>query len=145
VNDEQRLIEKLRRIEALFAGTTEEGERAAAASALERLLARLAEVRKADPPVEYRFSVGNEWSRRLLMALLRRYGIEPYRYYRQRYTTVMARVPQSFVDDTLWPQFEELNETLRTYLSEVTSRVIRESIFDDDSEAAVKDAPRLQG
>jgi hypothetical protein len=138
MNEEQRLKEKLRRIEALFAGTDIPGERAAAASALERLLAKLKEFRRIDPPVEYRFTVDNEWSRKLFMALLRRYGIEPYRYYRQRRTTIMARVPESFVDQTLWPQFTELDETLRTYLSNITSRIIRESIFDDDSDATVK-------
>ncbi len=44
------------------------------------------------------------WPRRVFVALLRRYGIRPYRYRRQRYTTVMAKVSQRFVDDTLWPQ-----------------------------------------
>ena len=81
--------------------------------------------------------MGDMWSRKLFVALLRRYGVEPYRYYRQRYTTVMANVPQKFVDEILWPEFEELNETLQSYLSEVTERVVSEGVFADSSEASV--------
>ena len=53
----------------------------------------------------------------------------------------MARVPASFVDGTLWPEFKELDETLRSYLDEVTSRVISESIYADSSEAEVRAKP----
>jgi hypothetical protein len=52
--DDAKLIEKLRRIEALHAGATTEGERVAAAEAKKSILARLAET---TPPVEYRFSL----------------------------------------------------------------------------------------
>ena len=67
--------------------------------------------------------------------------IQPYRYRGQRYTTVMARVSKSFVDQTLWPEFVELDNVLRKYLSDVTDRVIREAIFVDSSEA--EDRPRM--
>jgi len=50
----------------------------------------------------------------------------------------MARVPVSFVDETLWPEFQELDETLRSYLEEVTNRVISTSIYADSSEAEVR-------
>jgi hypothetical protein len=46
----------------------------------------------------------------------------------------MARLPVSFVDQTLWPEFTQLNDVLRSYLEEVTERVIRTSIFAEDSE-----------
>ena len=42
-SDEQRLIEKLQRIEALFAGAATPGERDAAAQARDRIRARLTE------------------------------------------------------------------------------------------------------
>ena len=80
----------------------------------------------------------DEWSRQLFVALLRRYEIRPYRYVRQRYTTVMAKVPRGFVDETLWPEYEELNKSLRAYLSDVTTRVISEGIHADSSEAEVR-------
>ena len=133
--DEHKLIEKLKRIEALFAGTDQAGEKAAAASALERIRARLADVRRIDRPIEYKFTMRDLYTRRLFVALLRRYGIEPFRYSGQRYTTVMADVPKSFVNETLWPQFEELSRTLREYLDDVTSRVIADAVYGDTSEA----------
>ena len=139
MTEEQQLIEKLQRIEGLFAGATTPGERTAAANALERIRQRLEDTKRVDPPVEYRFSLADMWSRRLFVALLRRYGIRPYRYYRQRHTTVMADVPARFVDETLWPEFEELDETLRGYLEEITNRVISEVVCTDSSEAEVRD------
>lgn len=97
---------------------------------------------KADPPVEYRFSMADMWSRKVFVALLRRYGIRPYRYSGQRHTTVMARVPERFVDETLWPEFQEISQTLRSYLSDVTDRVVQQVIHQDSSEAEVVEKPR---
>jgi hypothetical protein len=146
--DEQKLIEKLRSIERLHAGATTPGERVAAANALDRIRQRLAATAQSDPPVEYKFGMADLWSRKLFVALLRRYDIRPYRYYRQRYTTVMARIPKQFLDDTLWPEFLELNATLRQYLDEVTARVVSEGVYADSSEAEVvpesqKQLPRI--
>jgi len=133
--DEHKLIEKLLRIEALHAGATTRGERVAAARAMQRILERLRKLQDEDEPIEYRFSMPDPWARKLFLALLRRYGLKPYRYYRQRYSTVMVRVPERFVDETLWPEFQELQETLYEYLGEVTDRVISEAIHTDSSEA----------
>jgi len=135
--DERQLIEKLLSIERLHAGAATAGERAAAANARERIRRRLEEFVRTEPPVEYKFSMADMWSRRLFVALLRRYGIRPYRYWRQRHTTVMAKVPRNFVEETLWPEFRELNATLRQYLDEVTERVISEGVHTDSSEAEV--------
>ena len=107
--NQAKLIEKLKLIEALFAGAATEGEKDAAFNALQRIKDRLKEIQQTDPPVEYKFTMSNMWSRKLLVALLRRYDIKPFRYYRQRHTTVMAMVSKSFVDKTLWPEFQELN------------------------------------
>ncbi len=140
--DEAKLIEKLRLIEALFAGATTPGEKDAADRARQRILERLKSCERADPPVEYKFSMSDMWSRKVFVALLRRYGISPYRYSGQRYTTVMAKVSRSFVNETLWPEFQEISGTLQTYLSDVTERVVRQVIHQDSSEAAVVDEPK---
>ena len=139
--DEEKLVEKLRLIEALFSGAATVGERDAAVRARERILERLARLEKEDPPLEYRFSMGDMWSRKVFVALLRRYGVKPYRYTRQRHTTVMARVSKRFVDETLWPEFREISDTLMSYLSEVTDRVVSGVIHRDSSEAEVVDDP----
>ena len=133
--EEERLVEKLRRIEALFARPGTEGERLAAERARERILARLQEAEREDPAVEYRFSLLDPWSRRLFLALLRRYGISPYRHKGQKRTTVMARVSQKFVRETLWPEFEALSATLQDYFDSFTTRIIAQALHGDGREA----------
>ena len=140
--DEASLIEKLRFIEALFSGATTEGEKVAAERARERILARLRLLEKEDPPVEYRFSMPDMWSRKVFVALLRRYGMRPYRYSGQRYTTVMAKVSKRFVDETLWPEFQQISETLHGYLADVTGRVVQQVLQADSSEADVIEEPK---
>jgi hypothetical protein len=144
MSGDARLREKLRKIEALFAGAGTEGERLAAEAALARLRARLEEIGRSEKPTEFQFSVPDTWSRHLFLALCRRYGISPYRYPRQRRSTVVLRAPRRFVEDVLWPEFRELDTELRNYLQEVTQRMIREEVFADTSEAPeVAEPPAL--
>src|SRR3989442_13125311 len=88
MSEREKLIEKLQRIEALYAGAATDGERSAAENALHRIAARLKDSEQIDPAIEYRFTLNDTWSRKLFLALLRRYGIRPYRYHRQRHNTV---------------------------------------------------------
>jgi tRNA nucleotidyltransferase (CCA-adding enzyme) len=136
VTTEQQLREKLRKITALFEGAATSGERQAAAAAMERLRHSLNAAVKTQPLPETKFSMADQWQRRLFTALCRRYGLEPYRYRGQRYTTVMVRAPRSFVDDTLWPEYLELQAALHAYLNEATERIIREEVYRDTDEAA---------
>jgi hypothetical protein len=130
-----QLREKLRKIEALFVGAGTAGERLAAEAALARVRAKLAELERQDPAAEMQFSMPDQWSRHLFVALCRRYGLKPYRYRRQRRTTVMVRAPRRFVEQVLWPEFRDLDHDLQAYLHEVTLKVIREEVFADTSEA----------
>jgi hypothetical protein len=136
MREEAQLRERLRKIEALFASAGTAGERLAAEAALDRVGSRLAAMNERDPAVEMQFSMPDQWSRRLFLALSRRYGLQPFRYRRQRLTTVVMRVPRGFVDQVLWPEFQELNKALVQYLNDVTLRVIREEVHGDASEAA---------
>jgi len=130
--DESKLLERLRLIEALHAGATSAGERLAAAEARKRIQMRLASIAKEDPPVEFRFSLADGWSRKLFAALCRRYEVKPYRYRGQRRTTLMVRAPRRFIEDTLWPEFQELSSVLRAHLEEVTDRLISAAIHADE-------------
>jgi len=146
---EAQLVAKLQRIEALHARAGSEGERVAAARARQRIQARLQDLAASEPSIEYRFSLADQWSRHLFVALLRRYGISPYRYRRQRRTTVMARLSRSFVDDTLWPEFLELQSTLSAYFDALTDRVIEQALEVKAGEAEERGeeptpAPQLQ-
>lgn len=143
MKEEDRLIEKLRKIEALFAQPGTEGERLAAGAALERIQSRLEALQRSESSIEYRFTMADSWSQMLFHALLRRYGLKPYRYRGQRRTTVMVKVARSFVDETLWPEFKELSATLREHLDEVTSRIISTAIYRDVSDAEEREQARL--
>jgi hypothetical protein len=132
---EQQLREKLRKIAALFEGAATPGERDAAAAALKRIKKTLAGMAQTERPVEVQFTMPDRWQRRLFTALCRRYGLEPFRYKRQRQTTVMLRAPRSFIAQTLWPEYSQLREALEVYLNEATERIIREEVFGDDDEA----------
>ncbi len=132
-----KLIDTLRRVEALYEGAATPGERVAAGFAKQRLDARLQEMLK-EQPVELKFSLENNWSRKLFTALARKHGLEPYRYYRQRYTTVMLKITQRYCDEVLWPEFLKLDEILINYLNEITDRVVREAIHNDASEITIR-------
>jgi hypothetical protein len=136
VTSEQQLREKLRKITALFEGAATDGERQAAAAAIERIRQALHTAVKSEPLTETKFSMADQWQRRLFSALCRRYGLEPYRYKGQRYTTVMVRAPLSFVDNTLWPEYLELQAALHSYLNDATERIIREEVYRNADEAA---------
>lgn len=141
MTEEQRLIEKLRRIEALFQRAASDGERAAAGEAAGRVRDRLKETR-SEELFEFKFSLPDAWAKALFIALLRRSGIDPYRYSGQRRTTVMARAPKDLIHQEIWPEFEELHRTLHAYLSDVTRRVITTAIHGDFSEPDVRKKPR---
>jgi len=143
-NQEEQLIAKLRRIEALFARPGTDGERIAAELARERIQSRLEEFAQKEPAIEYRFSLTDQWSRRLFTALMRRYGITPYRYRGQRRTTLMAKVTKRFVDETLWPEFEELQATLVEYFDQFTERIIGQVLNADTSEVEERPDPDAQ-
>lgn len=132
---EQQLRDRLRKISALFEGATTIGERNAAAAAIERVKLALASTIRVEQPTEFQFTMPDRWQRRLFAALCRRYGLEPFRYKRQRYTTVMVRVPKSFVAKTLWPEYIELKAALDEYLNDATERIIREEVFGDAADA----------
>jgi hypothetical protein len=133
---EGTLLEKLRKIEALHAGTRVDGEREAARRAAERIRARLAEIRGREQDEELHYRLPDPWKRRLFLALCRRYGLKPFREPGRHYSTVQLRAPKTFQNQTLWPEYRALSEELDAHLDELTQRVIREVIDDDVSEAA---------
>jgi hypothetical protein len=131
---EQEIREKLRKIEALFAGAATAGERDAAEAARERIQRRLREYGRAERPEEWRFSLENPWSRKLFIALARRYGLNPYRRSGQRRTSVMVSAPRSFVEKTLIPEFEECNRVLVDHLDALAAEIIERALRSDTSD-----------
>ena len=118
----------------MFEGASTTGERTAAA-AIKRVKESLAALAATEEAVEFRFTLPDRWQRRLLSALCRRYGLQPYRYKRQRHTTVMLRAPASFINKTLWPEYLQLKNALDAYLNAATDRIIRDAVYRDTEEA----------
>ena len=139
VTPEDRLREKLRKIEALFAGAATPGEKAAAGAAAERIRLQFETASKTERQEEFKFSIPDPWSRQLFTALCRRYGLRPFRYRRMHRQTVLIKAPASFVNGTLWPEFEELSDALTRHLLEITEKIIREEVH-----AATGDADEVE-
>jgi hypothetical protein len=131
---EREIREKLRKIEALFAGAATPGERDAAEAARERIQRRLREYERAERPEEWRFSLENPWSRKLFIALARRYGLSPYRRPGQRRTSVMVSAPRTFVEKTLIPEFDECNRVLVEHLDALAAEIIESALRSDTSD-----------
>ena len=64
---EGTLVEKLRKLEALHAGTKIDGEREAARRAAERIRARLEELRGQERDVELLYTLPDPWTRKLCL------------------------------------------------------------------------------
>jgi hypothetical protein len=132
---EEQLRERLRKVEALYFGAGTAGEREAAGAASQRLKAKLTELSRDDPTVEMQFTMPDPWAVRLFVALCRRYGFNPYRYPRQRRTTIMVRAPRQFFETAVWHQFSDMHADLWRHLEETTERVIRDTVHMDTTDA----------
>lgn len=139
---EERLREKLRKIEALYAGAATAGEKSAAGAAAERIRRQFEAASRNQRAEEFKFSITDPWSRQLFIALCRRYGIKPFRYTRMHRQTVMVRAPASFVQLTLWPEFEELSRALTAHLDEITRKIIRDEVHEATQDAEEISEPR---
>ncbi len=145
MNEEDILRDKLRKIEALFAGAGTAGERAAAGAAAERLREKLKTSELKETPIEMKFSIADPWARQLFLALTRRYGLRPYRYPRMHRQTIMVKGPPTFLQGVLWPQFQELSRELSKFLDDITRRVISEEVFGNTADADEDAEPRQLG
>lgn len=140
---EQRLREKLRKIEALFAGAATPGEKSAADAAAERIRRQFAKTSAREATEEFKFSIPDPWSRQLFTALCRRYGLRPFRYTRMHRQTVIVNAPASVINRTLWPEFEQLSAALNEHLRSITDQIIREEVYATTGEAEEIPEPAL--
>ena len=145
MSPEQNLRDKLRKIEALFAGAATAGEKSAAGAAAERIRSRLGQAAKTEAAVEMRFSIPDVWSRKLFIALCRRYGLRPFRHRRMHRQSIIIKAPKSFTEKVLWSEFLELDAALVSYLAEITDKVIREAVHGEVGEAEEIDEPAQIG
>ena len=121
---------KLEKLEALFARGATEGERAAAGAALDRLTSRL-DTGAQEEKVEFQYSLPDAWAVKIFVALCRKHGVHPYRYPRQRRTTVMVNVQKSVFEQTVMAEFKTLHAELVAYFKDTVDHLISDAMKSD--------------
>jgi hypothetical protein len=81
--------------------------------------------------------MGDRYVKKLFIALARKHGFRPYRYPRQKHTTVNLKGKKSYFDLVLWPEFLDLSDELAFFLEQVTHEIVRNVLSDDFSEITV--------
>ena len=136
--DDEELKAKLAKVEALFRRAGSPGERAAAGAAMERLHGRLGgSNRNREPEVELQFSLPDTWSVSLFVAVCRTHGVHPYRYRRQRRTTVVVRAREREFNRVVWPEYSRLQNELESYFEDVTDHLIERVMGSDGDDSAL--------
>ena len=119
------LLEKIRKIEALIQGAKTEGEKDAAILAKNRVHKKVKEKEKQRKPLsEYTLYTPDSWHKKLLLAICRKHNVRPYRYYRQKYTTVMVKVDEDFLNDVIWVEYLEYSKHLEVLVEDITNNLI---------------------
>ena len=113
------VIEQIKKVEALIERAGTDGERQSAILAKERLLKH-----KNEEDIEYTIHTQDVWHKKLFNALCHKHNFKPYRYYRQKYTTVMVMISKTYLDETLWPEYLKFSEILQELVDDITLEVI---------------------
>ncbi len=113
------IADKIRKIEALIASASGDGERQAAEFAKQRLLGKI-----AAQPMEYTVRLHSRWEKKLFVAICSKHGLRTYRYMRQKYTTAMVQVAKPFMDAVLWPEYNQYAKILHKLTEEISTDLI---------------------
>lgn len=136
-NTMNRLLEKIKKIEALIEGATTEGEKNAAILAKGRLNKKRQEELELEKR-EYTLYTPDNWHKKLLLAICRKYGVKPYRYKGQKYTTIMVNINEKFLNEVLWEEYLEYGKHLETLVEDITNEVIRKIHEDEEEEMIIR-------
>ncbi len=137
--DDDNLRARLAKLEALFRRAGTDGERAAAEAAIARVQERLGKDAHA-AAIEMKFSFPDAWAVRLFVAVCRKHGVRPYRYPRQRRTTVMVRALRERFDFEIWPEFSALHTELNVYFAETVDHLIHSAMKSDGDDSGLEAA-----
>ncbi len=56
----------------------------------------------------------------------------------------MVRVAKSYVDETLWPEFQQLQAVLHEHFETVTKRVIAQAIGTEEGDVEMREGQALE-
>ena len=130
--DDEELRAKFAKVEALFRGAGSPGERAAGGTAMGRLQGRLSGPEgDREPEAELQFTLPDTWSVSLFVAVCRKHGVRPYRYARQRRTTITVRARKRAFHRVVWPGFSRLQNEIEIYFHDVTDHLITHAMGSD--------------
>ena len=132
------ILEKIKKIEALMSGATTVGEKTAAISAKQRILDKYPELEINKEQREWTMRTQDNWHKKLLIALCRKYEIRPYRYARQKYTTVMVKINEEFLNKVLWPEYLEYSKHLEQLIEEITNDLINKIHQPENEEVVIQ-------
>ena len=105
---------------------------------MDRLRDRLGALgRDGEPETELKFSLPDTWSVRLFLAICRKHGLRPFRYARQRRTTVMVRARERHFDRVVWAEFCRLHTELEHYFQDVTDHLITRAMGSDGDDSTL--------
>jgi len=140
MTSDREIRDKLAKLERLFARGATPGERAAAGAARDRLQARLEleATNDSEPEIELQYSLPDVWSVRIFVALCRKHGVRPYRYPRQRRTTVMIRVRQASFERTVAAEFRALYREVTAYFDETVNHLIADAMKSDGDDETLE-------
>ncbi|MDQ7009387.1 MAG: hypothetical protein Q9M94_03800 [Candidatus Gracilibacteria bacterium] len=128
----QNILDRIKKVEALIDGAKSDGEKNAAIAAKERILKKYPEIDIKNNIVEYTIKTADSWHKKLFVAICRKYDIEPYRYYRQRYTTVMIKVNETFLNEILWKEYLQYTDILEELVGGITDELISKIHKEED-------------
>lgn len=150
-SDVASLLERLRKIHALYDAPATEGERQAAAAAAARVEERLRAAASAassgrererervdEPNREFQIRIDDAWSRQLFIGIARHHGVSPYRYPNQRRTSLVVRTTASLLDRVIMPHYRDSVTVLREHFDAIAAKVIREALHVASDEAEVR-------
>ncbi len=138
MESDEQLREKLAKVEALFRQAGSPGERVAAGAAMERLRGRLGNAGKeGGPETELQFPLPDMWSVSLFIAICRKHGLRPFRYARQRRTTVMVQAPERPFNRVVWAAFSRLHTELQMYFQDVIDHLITRAMGLDGDDSTI--------
>ena len=110
---------------------------------MDRLHCRLEDSRGVcEPEVELKSSLPDMWSVSLFIAVCHKHDALPWRYARQRRTTVMVWVREREFDREIRLEFSMLHSEPENYFQDVTKHAITCAMRSDGDDCAL-DRPRL--
>ena len=73
----------------------------------------------------------------LFVAVCRKHGLRPYRYRRQRRTSVVVRAREGEFDRVVWPEYSRLQTELESFFEDVTDHLITRVMGSDGDDSAL--------